>query len=98
MHLGLWRRTCWRSRASYWAHGCADIQAAPGTSEADAAPCQPADLKGQHSFDRASQRLRQLYRSEPLWEYGVNFSLYFILAQGCAGWLRKRSDGAVAER
>lgn len=69
-----------------------DIQAAPATSEADAAPASRLILRGQHSFDRASQRLRQLYRSEPLWEYGVNFSLYFILAQG----LRRLAEGSAA--
>jgi len=68
-----------------------DIQAATGASEADSAPASRLILRGQHSFDRASQRLRQLYRSEPLWEYGVNFSLYFILAQG----VRRLAEGSA---
>lgn len=38
-------------------------------------------LRGQQQLDRASLVLRQLYRIEPLMEYGVNLSLYLVLLQ-----------------
>lgn len=38
-------------------------------------------LRGQQQLDRASLMLRQLYRIEPLMEYGVNLSVYLVLLQ-----------------
>lgn len=48
-------------------------------------------LRGQQQLDRASLVLRQLYRIEPLMEYGVNLSLYLVLLQSVRG-LAERSQ------
>lgn len=51
-------------------------------SDDSAAPASKLILRGQHSLERASLILRQLYRREPLMEYGVNLGLYLLLLNG----------------
>lgn len=70
-----------------------DIQSAPALGDGAAPTGSRLILRGQHQFERSSLILRQLYRIEPLMEYGVNLSLYLILLQGVRG-LAERSPVA----
>lgn len=70
-----------------------DIQSSPSTGEAGAAAGSKLILRGQHQFERSSLILRQLYRIEPLMEYGVNLSLYLILLQGVRGIAERSPSG-----
>lgn len=56
-------------------------------------------LRASQAYDRASMVIRQLYRLEPLFEYGVNVGLCMVIQQGIKARAEQMmAAGAQAER
>lgn len=70
-----------------------DPAATPSTAGSTSSPPMLSKLilRGQAQLDRSSLVLRQLYRIEPLMEYGVNLSIYLVLLHG----LRSAAERSV---